>query len=56
MIDIDSLFAVCNLEGKVVNGWLVKSKIPAPDSAKKETGGNFSICYIVEKDGKEFFM
>jgi len=53
---IDSLFAVCNLEGKDLNGWHVVSKIPAPDPAKKETGGNFSICYIVEKGGEEYFM
>lgn len=56
MIDIDSLFAVCNLEGKDLNGWHVKSKLPVPDPTKNETGGNFSICYIVEKDGIEYFM
>lgn len=55
-MDIDSLFAVCNLEGKSFNGWHVKTKIPAPDPSKEETGGNFSICYIVEKDGVEYFM
>lgn len=56
MIDMDSLFAVCNLEGTILNGWRVISRIPAPDPAKNETGGNFSICYIVEKDGVECFM
>lgn len=56
MIDINSLFAVCNLEGKDINGWHVKTKLPKPDPSKNETGGNFSICYIVEKDGLECFM
>ena len=56
MIDVDSLFAVCNLEGKTFNGWQVKTKLPAPDPSKNETGGNFSICYIVEKDGVDYFM
>lgn len=56
MVNIDSLFAVCNLEGKNLNGWHVLSKIPAPDPSKNETGGNFSICYIVEKNGVEYFM
>ena len=55
-MEIDSLFAVCNLEGKTVNGWSVKTKIPAADPLKNETGGNFSICYIVEKEGVEYFM
>ncbi len=56
MTDINSLFAVCNLEGKTINGWQIKSKLPAPDRTKNETGGNFSICYIVEKDNIEYFM
>ena len=56
MSGIDSFFAVCNLEGKVVNDWHIKAKVPSPDYSKGETGGNFSICYIVEKDGVECFM
>lgn len=52
----DSLFAVCNIEGLELNGWHVKTKLPPPDTSKNETGGNFSICYIVEKDGIEYFM
>lgn len=54
MADINSLFAVCNLEGKNLDGWHVKTKIPPPNPDNNETGGNFSICYIVEKDGVEY--
>ncbi len=54
--ETDRLFAVCNLENKEFNGWFVKSKLPKPDKANGESGGNFSICYIVEKDGIEYFM
>lgn len=56
MENYNNMFAVCNLEGKIINGWLVKTKLPAPDSNKNETGGSFSICYIVEKNDDEFFM
>lgn len=56
MQDIDSMFAVCNLRGRQINGWNVISKIPSPDMSKGETGGNFSICYFVEKNGEECFM
>lgn len=54
--DYDYQFAVCNLEGKNLNGWFVKTKLPDPDPSKNETGGNFSICYIVDKNGVEYFM
>ena len=53
---IDAMFAASNLEGKIIDGWQVKLKLPRPDKSQGESGGNFSICYIVEKDGKEFFM
>ena len=53
---MDSLFAVCNLVGQSINGWTVIDKIPEPDSSKGETGGNFSICYIVKKNMVECFM
>ena len=52
----DEMFAACNLEGKVIEGWYVKTKLPKPDTSKGESGGNFSICYIVEKENKDFFM
>lgn len=52
----EEMFAACNLEGKVIDGWHIKSKLPKPDLSKGESGGNFSICYIVEKEGKDFFM
>ena len=54
--DITSLFAVCNLEGRNINGWQVKTQLSKPNKTIGETGGNFSICYIVEKDGVDFFM
>ena len=52
----DTLFAVCNLVGKDINGWKVINQLPEPDKSKGETGGNFSICYIVEKEDVECFM
>lgn len=52
----DSQFAVCNLLGKRINGWNVHTALPKPDPNKGETGGNFSICYLCEKDGEECFM
>ena len=56
MDSMDTLFAVCNLVGKNINGWEVISQLPEPDRAKGETGGNFSICYIAKKDDVECFM
>lgn len=49
-------FASGDLEGKEVAGWVVVRKISAPDRSKNETGGNFSTCYIVEKNGETAFM
>jgi hypothetical protein len=34
-------------------GWKVVSKI---ERSAKATGGHFSVCYNVEKDGKKCFM
>ncbi len=56
MDPMDTFFAGCNLVGKNINGWEVISQLPEPDISKGETGGNFSICYIVKKDGIECFM
>lgn len=53
---MDNIFAACNLEGQTINGWFVKTKLPKPDVSKGESGGNFSICYVVSKDNKDFFM
>lgn len=50
------MFASDNLEGQVVNGWNVLKKLDSPDYSKGETGGNFSVCYIVQRDGVEYFM
>ena len=52
----DKMFAACNLEGLTINNWFIKEKLPKADRSKGESGGNFSICYIVSKDGKDFFM
>ena len=56
LTQINNMFACCNLVGKNMNGWNVVRQLPKPDLNKGETGGNFSICYIVEKNGKEYFM
>lgn len=55
-IDINQLFACGDLEGKTIGEWKVVEKFSAPDKAKGETGGNFSVCYRVERDGKQAFM
>ncbi len=55
-IDIKQLFACIDLEGKTIKGWTVIRKVAAPDKSKGETGGSFSVCYIVERDGKQGFM
>lgn len=55
-IDVNKLFASGDLEGKVISGWKVIKKMAAPDKSKNETGGNFSTCYTVEKDGAIAFM
>lgn len=52
----ENMFASENLVGLDVNGWEVIQKLDAPDKTKGETGGNFSVCYIVRKDGQDFFM
>ena len=43
----DTMFAACNLEGQTINNWYIKEKLPKADRSKGESGGNFSICYIV---------
>lgn len=55
-LDQNKFFASGDLEGKVVDGWTVVSKLASPDRSKHETGGNFSTCYKVEKDGETAFM
>lgn len=46
--------AAHNLEGKTMStGWKVLNK---RTKAATSTGGNFSVCYDVEKDGKVCFM
>ena len=53
---MDVQFAANDLVGKTISGWKVIEKLPKPDPLKHETGGTFSICYIVEKDGEHCFM
>lgn len=52
---ISSLAATDNLVGMTINGWNVVEKL-AKSGTPSDTGGNFSICYRVEKDGKYYFM
>lgn len=50
----DMMVAAQELEGRTLkSGWLVKKKI---SKKKTDTGGNFSVCYEVEKDGKKCFL
>jgi eukaryotic-like serine/threonine-protein kinase len=53
-VDTESINAAFNLAGRtLLTGWYVREKITAKPSS---TGGNFSICYLVEKDGIQGFM
>ena len=54
-IDLSFVSAADNLTGKIINGWFIKEKINK-SSSPSNTGGTFSICYKVEKDGKCYFM
>jgi len=50
----DQISAVHALQGKILQtGWYVKDRMEAK---KGSTGGNFSVCYMVEKEGKEGFL
>jgi len=50
----DQISAVHALAGKrLKTGWYVKELVNAKPGS---TGGNFSVCYTVEKDGKEGFL
>ncbi len=50
----DQLSAVHNLVGKTLNtGWRVIEQARAKPGS---TGGSFSVCYIVEKDGQKGFL
>lgn len=44
-------YTSCDFEGKVVGGWGIVRRLDALDRQKGETGGHFSCCYIVEKEG-----
>lgn len=50
----ESISAVHSLEGRTLKtGWNVIEKVKAKPSS---TGGNFSVCYVVEKDGVIGFL
>lgn len=50
----DQISAVHDLVGKTLKtGWTVTQKVSAKPGS---TGGNFSVCYIAEKDGQEGFL
>lgn len=50
----DMMVAAQELEGRVLKtGWLVVKKVA---KKKTDTGGNFSVCYEVVKDGKKCFL
>ena len=52
--DEDKISAVHDLQGKELhNGWHVIKKVEPKPGA---TGGNFSICYVVERDGQKGFL
>lgn len=54
MIDIpkNQVYAAYDLVGKTLGGkWKVTKQL-----TKSGTGGNFSVCYLVEYDGKEYFL
>jgi serine/threonine protein kinase len=53
--DNSMLSAAYNLVGKTIGGWYVSEKIPK-NTSPTDTGGNFSICYKVEKNGTSCFM
>lgn len=55
-IDMTKLFASGDLEGKTIAGWVIVKKLATPNRLKNETGGNFSTCYTVEKNGIVAFM
>ena len=50
----DQISAVHALEGRTLTtGWLITKKVSAKPGS---TGGNFSVCYLCEKDGQEGFL
>ena len=49
---MNQVFAAYDLEGKTLDGkWYVTKKL-----TKSGTGGNFSVCYLAEYEGKEYFL
>lgn len=50
----DQISAVHDLEGKTLkSGWTVTQKVSAKPGS---SGGNFSVCYLAEKDGQIGFL
>lgn len=50
---------IYNLVGETLDGgWLVTEQLSSPlmETPAEKTGGNFSVCYRCERDGKEAFL
>lgn len=53
-MDAEKICAAFNLEGRTLaSGWHVTKRVVAKPNS---TGGNFSVCYLAEKEGFEGFM
>ena len=49
---INQVFAAYDLVGKTLDGkWKVTKQL-----TKSGTGGNFSVCYLAEYNGREYFL
>lgn len=51
-MSMNQVFAAYDLVGKILDGkWKVTKQL-----TKYGTGGNFSVCYLAEYEGKEYFL
>ena len=51
-LSVDQVFAAYDLVGKTLGDkWKVTKQL-----TKSGTGGNFSVCYLAEYNGKEYFL
>ena len=51
-MSMNQVFAAYDLVGKILDGkWKVTKQL-----TKSGTGGNFSVCYLAEYEGKEYFL
>ena len=50
-MSMNQVFAAYDLVGKILDGkWKVTKQL-----TKSGTGGNFSVCYLAEYEGMEYF-